>query len=798
MKKNGFHRALLGFLCGFIILGFITKKEKDSFDTSLIKELGISKILLVQRNALNPTHVYTYHQEGLEPGGGLWIWDASGEKLVMTKILDSSEGEIIDANIHYNGSTILFSWKKTMDDYFQLYTIDIDGQNLKSLTQDESNNFNACWLPDDGIAFLSDRKPAYAYCWKTTTPILWRCNNDGSKAERLSANYLNDFTPSVLADGRILYSRWEYVDRPAIPIQSLWTINPDGTNLGGFFGNRTLSPATFMDAKEIPGLNGQVLCVMTAHNRQCRGAIGIVDTKYGSNAQRGITNITPEIEIGLVDKGDGNQIVGPYLNPFPINDKYYLVSKEGDIQLRDYAMNEKYLIASGKDGMGFYNPQPIRTHSKERLIPSFLSKKNFEENNQEWATMYMQDVYIGLENFVKRGEIKKLAIVQEVEKPLGISPDLRAFGFQFPVVSAGATYAPKKIWGYATVEEDGSAHFKVPAREPIYFLPLNSEGMAVQRMRTFTHLMPGETQGCVGCHSDRNHIAPIPSGSRPKALTRGPQELEKPEWGVSGFSYAQLVQPIWDKHCMQCHNSDQIAGGLELSGDKTDFFNVSYENLVRKNTSAENYLLGGVGGEFKQSKYTSWIPTYNGQEENILLIEPGQWGAKASLLAKVLQEGHPDADGKKRTDLSDIEKLKVYTWLDINVPYYSSSSSNHLDRIGCRQMIPEKFENLFEDMAERRCVSCHTQKDSTNVFTYPNSFALRIDNPNLNPFLKAPLPQSQGGSGKCGEAVFKNIQDTDYKEILESFNDLQEILEANPRFDMIPLLTQLIEIKNGL
>ena len=69
-----------------------------------------------------------------------------------------------------------------------------------------------------------------------------------------------------MQDGRILYSRWEYVDRPAIPIQSLWSINPDGTQLAGVFGNRVLSPATFMDAREIPGTDGKILCVLTAHN----------------------------------------------------------------------------------------------------------------------------------------------------------------------------------------------------------------------------------------------------------------------------------------------------------------------------------------------------------------------------------------------------------------------------------------------------------------------------------------------------------------------------------------------------
>ena len=136
-----------------------------------------------------------------------------------------------------------------------------------------------------------------------------------------------------------------------------------------------------------------------------------------------------------------------------------------------------------------------------------------------WATVFMQDVYNGLEPHVKRGEIKQIAVVQEVEKSTHTpqnnqrldGPGMRniaVFGFQFPLVSCGATYAPKKVWGFADVEEDGSAAFKVPSEVPIYFLALDGEGRAVQRMRSFTHLMPGEVQGCVGCHADRNSVTP--------------------------------------------------------------------------------------------------------------------------------------------------------------------------------------------------------------------------------------------------------------------------------------------------
>ena len=757
-------------------------------------EFGFTKLLVVQRHPVNSSHVYTYHQEGLKPGGGLWIVDLAGGKVEMKKILDSPDGEILDANLHYDGRTILFSWKRTMADHFQLYTVDIDGAGLKQLTKHASNNFNASFLPDGGIIFLSDRKPAFAYCWQTTTPILWRCNGEGGDQRRISSNYLNDFTPAVMDSGKIIFSRWEYVDRPAIPIQSLWTINPDGTKLEGFFGNRSLGPATFMDARQIPGSRRKILCVLTSHNGPCRGAIGIIDPAIGGNAQEAITNLTPEINIGRVDAGDGNRFRGPYLNPYPLDGRYYLVSKEGAVELRDYDGTLCQMLIANRQEGGFYNPQPIRARKRERLVASSVDP-GLGADDDNWAMILMQDVYNGLGDAVKRGSIKKLAIVQEIEKPVGISPNLRAFGFQFPVVSCGATYAPKKIWGYAKVSADGSANFKVPAQKPIYFLPLDEKGRAVQRMRTFTHLMPGEVQSCVGCHADRNYVmarTTDKSMHRPRAMMHRTQELEKPEWGVHGFSYPHIVQPVLNKHCLGCHGAEDPSAGLELTADKTDFFNVSYENLVRKGTQSEGSWDGGVNGPFKYSRYTSWIPTYNGQEANILVIAPGRWGAKASLLARVIDSGHPDENGKDRIDLSDREKARVYAWLDLNCPYYGTSDSNYLDARGCRQQLPKDFRGMMKDVALRRCVSCHENAATDNnwVFKLKDNFYIRIDDPHRNNFLMAPLSKAAGGTEKCGQVVFQDTNDADYRKIIAAFEELHQKLQQRPRFDMMKLEDQ--------
>lgn len=733
---------------------------------------GFRQLVAVRRRPVNPSHVYTYHQEGLQAGGGLYVLDPAAPDGGRRALVESPEGVILDAALSFDAREVLFSWKRTMADQFQVYRVGVDGGAPQQVTRDDSNNFNPCWLPDGGMAFLSDRKPAYAYCWVTSTPILYRCDRDGGHLVRLSANYLNDFTPSVMDDGRIVYSRWEYVDRPAIPIQSLWTIRADGTGLAGLFGNRVLSPATFMEARQIPG-TARFLCVMTAHNGPCRGAIGVIDPGLGANAQQAIRNLTPEINIGRVDSGNGNQVRGPYESPYPVDGAHFLCSREGAIELRDLAGKERATLAQPEDGLGWYSAQPLCP----RPVPA--PRPGHEPPPGEaWADLLMQDVYVGLEPAVRRGEIVEIAVVQEMEKSRRADVSRRAFGFQFPVVSCGATYAPKKVWGYARVEKDGSAHFRVPAGLPVYFMAVDRHGRALQRMRSFTHLMPGERQSCIGCHSDRNSLtaAAVP---RCAAAGRPAEPLREPEWGVRGFGYAQIVQPVLDRHCVRCHNARNHPGELDLSGDATDFFNVSYENLARRGTGAERWEEGGHGPrDMGESPYTSWIPTYNGMETNILEVAPRTWGSPASRLAEVVLSGHPGVDGIPRVTLDAAERRRILAWIDLNVPYYGTPESVRPDAPGCRRLIPADLDRVLADVGARRCTGCH---EGGRV---PRSFYTRIVHPEDNPFLLAPLATEAGGTEACGRGVFADRDDPDYRAILATFDPLRGELAAHPREDM--------------
>jgi hypothetical protein len=800
-----------------------TPEARRLRETLLSGELGFKDMLLVKRKPLNISHVYVYHVEGYRPGGGLYIYTPElGD--APRCIFDAGEnGMITTADLSYDGTEIVFAMRSgghvasnpvsyiedisryaEEESNYQIFRINIDGTGLTQLTTGAYNNLDPCWLPDGGVAFISDRKPAYAYCYVVTSPVLYRMDRNGEEQLRLSANYLMDFTPSALDDGRIIYTRWEYVDRAACPIQSLWAINPDGTSLTGVYGNRVISPGTFMDARSIPGTNS-IIATATNHNGSCRGGIVAIDPAVGANSPDALRNLTPDVDIYAHRMGGGPwgngmldcRIGGSYEKPFAVDADHYFVSKGGVLQLRDFDANTTSLLYLD-EGMGWYSPQPII----DRPVPPILTGTVMDRDavlpedgsvTGAWATVFVQDVYNGLEPFVKRGDIAQIAVVQEIEKSTH-SPqnnvtldghgmrNIAVFGFQFPLVSCGATYAPKRLWGFADVNEDGSATFKVPAEVPIYFMALDKEGRAIQRMRSFTHLMPGEVQGCVGCHSDRNSAAPR-SGSQ-LAMSGEAQDLQMPEWGPVGFLYPEVVQPVWDRNCIECHNEREQPGGIDMSGDKTDFFNVSYDVLARKDTLGEtNWIQHGSpsGPEHDDyrgmSPYVEWIWTINGAGHNVLEIEPGRWGSPASSLAELIRSGHPDEDGNPRINVPDADRRRAYLWMDLNVPYYGTSSSNHKTRLGSRRMYPPELDPTLAEITGRRCASCHEEG-------IPRAYYTRMLEPENNSFLLAPLAESAGGTQACGEAVFASKDDPDYQRLINVFGPIQQMLEERPRADM--------------
>ena len=152
----------------------------------------------------------------------------------------------------------------------------------------------------------------------------------------------------------------------------------------------------------------------------------------------------------------------------------------------------------------------------------------------------MTDVYRGLEG-VPRGEVKYLRILEQVPRPWTAKrfwPDDITLG-QNAAISMGSHIFVTVLHGIVPVDEDGSAHFTVPAGRSLFFQALDERFMEVERMRTFVNLQPGEVRSCIGCHQPRNESPPVKT---PLAMMR-PADQPQPQPGDqrSGYLPCSLV-----------------------------------------------------------------------------------------------------------------------------------------------------------------------------------------------------------------------------------------------------------------
>ena len=217
-------------------------------------------------------------------------------------ILASPEGIIRDPDVSFDGKKILFSMRRNRADDYHLYEIDADGGNLRQLTVGAGlTDIDPIYLPDGRICFTSTREPKYCMCNRHIMGNLYTMDADGSNMVQIGHSTLHEGHSSLMPDGRILYDRWEYVDRNFGDAQGVWTVNPDGTNHAIYWKNNTNSPGAVLDARAIPGTERFIGVFSSCHDRPW-GALAIVDRRLGLDLKQPVVRTWPAGAIDLVGK----------------------------------------------------------------------------------------------------------------------------------------------------------------------------------------------------------------------------------------------------------------------------------------------------------------------------------------------------------------------------------------------------------------------------------------------------------------------------------------------------------------
>ena len=473
---------------------------------------------------------------------------------------------------------------------------------------------------------------------------------------------------SLTPDGRILYDRWEYVDRNFGDAQGLWTANPDGTNHAVYWGNNTRSPGGVVHGRIIPGTQ-QVVAVFTSCHDQPWGAIAVVDRRLGLDGGEPVVRIWPPEARDLIGQGNFDtftRVRPKYEDPYPLSEKYFLCSRQTDgkvgIFLIDVFGNEVLLHV---EEPGCFDPMSLGPRQRPPVVAPRSDLARPE------GYFYVADVYRGTGmDAIQRGTVKQLRVVESPEKRTWTRPAWDGGTGQQAPGMAWNDFNNKRILGTVPVDEDGSAYFSVPADTFVYFQLLDERGMMIQSMRSGTIVRPGETVGCVGCHDNRR--ASVPTDCGLAAIKRPAAQLASWYGPSRKFGYLAEVQPVFDKHCVSCHDYGKPDGKkLNLAGDLGLLFNTSYVEL-------------------RQKKYV----TVPGAGPHQVLL-PKSWGSHASRLTEVLVKGHgdPKIDRKIKLDRESFDR--IVTWVDLNAPYYPVYYSNYREnRYGRSPLDNEQLKQL--------------------------------------------------------------------------------------------------------
>jgi len=426
---------------------------------------GVEEVVFAVRG-VNPTDGHWYANFGYyadNPERKAWVEGAQLCRLNLrtgerSMLLDDPRGSIRDPQVSYDGSRVLFSWRPSGTEHYHLYEMVLPSGTsgsghgpgsafgIRQLTEGPFDDFEGAYLPDGGIVFVSSRCKRWVNCWLTQVAVLHRCDSDGSNLRALSSNNEQDNTPWPLADGRILYTRWEYVDRSQVHFHHLWVANPDGTGQMTWFGN--LHPGiTMIDAKPIAGTGKIVASFSPGHGqREHDGVITVVDPKGGPDARDFARSIT---------KG------AHFRDPWGFSETCFLAASGPTLTLVDGEGRALVILKLSAEEraarLECHEPRPIISREREPMI------QNRVRPGESVGRMVLANVQDGRNmKGIQPGEIRRLLVLETLPMPIHYTGGMEP-------ISYGGTFTLERILGTVPVEADGSAYFEVPAMRSVFF-----------------------------------------------------------------------------------------------------------------------------------------------------------------------------------------------------------------------------------------------------------------------------------------------------------------------------------------
>ncbi|MDR1492017.1 MAG: SUMF1/EgtB/PvdO family nonheme iron enzyme [Planctomycetaceae bacterium] len=619
---------------------------------------------------------------------------------------------ISDLDLHFDAERLMFS-AVGENNRWHIFELQLKTGETKQLTHGDNDVdfYDSCYLPDGRIITTCTAAMIGVPCVAGSSHVanLFLLDPKTQKIRQLCFDQEHNWSPAVLNDGRVLYTRWEYADIPHANSRLLFHCNPDGTSQLEYYGSNSYWPASILFTRPIPNHPTRVVGIVGGHHDNGRiGEMVILDPAISRSEADGtvqkITGYGKKVKAAATD-GLTRKAWPKFVHPAPISDKYFLVTAKPkpDSLFGIYFVDvfDNMILLKELAGNALVEPLPL----KSRQLPPIITDRIDQKRND--AHIFISDIYEGPGlTGIPRGTVKSLRLYT-------YHYAFHNTGGMLGSVGQDGPWDVRGILGTVPVEKDGSAHFRVPANVPVSVLPLDENGQALQLMRSWMTTMPGENLHCTGCHEPQNNSPPaksrLPVALRKKASEITPYNPPNPDGktllkqlNVKGFSFAEQVQPVLDRYCVECHNGEAEKEvktalvkdrpvGTALNG-KPFAINLRGDQMIEGWSSA---ISGNCGVKWGGK----WSVGYDnlqrfvrrpGIESDYGLFSPMEYSVNTTELIQILKQGHYGVQ------LDKDSWNKLMTWIDMNTPYHGNwTRANQGSRIAAIAKRRLELANLY-------------------------------------------------------------------------------------------------------
>lgn len=384
-------------------------------------------------------------------------------------------------DVDFSGEKLMFTgngFGKKESRPWDVFELDLKTGKKESLTAHmpaDTDSYNSCYLPDGRIIFVNTSGMQGVPCVAGVDYVgnLHLYDREKKTTRRLTFDQDNNWFPTMLPDGRVMFLRWEYTESAHYFSRVLMHMNPDGSDQKEYYGSNSYWPNSLFNARPLPGRPGMFAGIVSGHHGVKRlGELVLFDVNRGRTATEGAVQKIPGYG-KPVDNVTKDQLVQglktPYFaEPYPLNDECFLAvsSPSGNQGVTNVVWCDIYdniVPLTASSYFVYADPAPLGPRKKPPVLHDRVKTES------KTATVYISDVYRGRAMAgVPRGEAKALRVFMSEYSPRNTGSHY-AMGME-------SNWDLKVLYGTVPVNPDGSAIFTAPACQPLTLQVLDGEG----------------------------------------------------------------------------------------------------------------------------------------------------------------------------------------------------------------------------------------------------------------------------------------------------------------------------------